>query len=64
MREGSPNQFATAVPVNDLEFEAKPLFWNILSVSAYGSRFCLHRPIPTLGKSKKTNILGEAAKKM
>ncbi len=64
MREGSPNRFATTLPLNALESEAKSLFRNILAISAYGSRFCLHRLIPTLGKSKETKILGRRSKKL
>jgi hypothetical protein len=64
MREGSPNQFATAGFLNGLRSGAKSLFRNILAVSPCGSRFCRHPLRQKRTKSFRINILRSLIEKM
>ena len=57
MREGPPNQSCTTPDPYCSQPKAKSLFWNILAVSAYGSRFCTAPRRRLHSKSFRMNIL-------
>ena len=63
MRTGSPNRFRTTHNPSSSDAQAKSLFWNILPVTPYGSRFCADSARYPLSKSFRMKILGNRRKK-
>jgi hypothetical protein len=63
MCDGSPSKFCTADAVSGSRPAAKSLFWNILAVSHYGSRFCGDQGVSRDCKLFEINILTNDDKK-
>ena len=64
MRECSPDKFSTTALLSGAQSTAKSLFWNILAISPYGSRFCADSTLYQLHKFLRMNILGKQKKKI